>query len=57
MPQYIKVSSTGRIEETIMVRGIPEYLVHKDLVGANRVIGEVQSVNQSDVQNSGLESC
>ena len=64
MPQF-KVSSTGRIEEVSYTlikngqkypfRGIPDYLVHKDLAGADRVIvatGEVQSTNQADVQNS-----
>lgn len=36
-------------------RGVPDYLVHKDLFGAGRVLvatGEIQSTSRPDIQNS-----
>ena len=64
MPEF-KPSQTGRIQEVSYTlikngckhhfRGVPDYLVHKDKVAADRILvatGEVQSTNLPEMQHS-----
>ena len=63
--ESFKPSQMGRIREVSYTllkndrkyyfRGVPDYVVHRDGVGADRILvatGEIQSMNRADIQNS-----